>query len=91
MSEIKKCLNVVEKWRQVICIMLHIGGMEEAAQGLDEMEESMHTNVRIADMQSSILKVELGTVLEEGWIDFQQATHHQAERKHDGSYDEVFC
>jgi hypothetical protein len=36
--------------------MLLIGGMEEAVLGLDGMGESLHTNARIVDMWSSILR-----------------------------------
>jgi hypothetical protein len=36
--------------------MLLIGGMDEAALGLDGMEESLHTNAKIVVMWSSILK-----------------------------------
>jgi len=53
---LRNVLNVVEKWRQVICIMLRIGGAEEALLGLDGMEESLHTNARIVAMWSSILR-----------------------------------
>ena len=54
--KLRSVLNVVEKWRQVISLIPRIGHVEEAGGVLDGMEESLHTNVRIVVMWSSILR-----------------------------------